>query len=274
MPELPEVETVRAQLHLRLAGARILAVDVWRSGREEPSGEAFVKALVSTEIERVERRAKLLFWYLKDGRVLLAHLKMTGLFSFTSEEYERQKHDRIQFHFLSAVGEPGRLIWADMRQFGYLKLVSGEVAGEIGAIYGIEPLEAPIEMLADRLKLVTTRAVKTVLLDQRVIAGIGNIYADEACFRAGILPTRPLASLVKKERERLAAEVQTILRESLAKNGTSAHTFVDTAGRRGGFIDLLNVYGRKGKPCVRCLTSLTKVTFRGRGTHYCSHCQK
>ena len=131
-----------------------------------------------------------------------------------------------------------------------------------------------VEQIAERLAQKTTRAIKTVLLDQGVIAGIGNIYADEACFRAKILPTRALVSLTKKERLALATQIRGILQESLALKGTSAHTNLDTTGKKGGFVDLLNVYGRKGKPCARCKTAITKMMFRGRGTHFCTKCQK
>lgn len=274
MPELPEVETVRAQLDVRLAGATILAVELWRSGRETPQGEDFTKALTGANIHAVKRRAKLLVWELDQDRFLLAHLKMTGRFSFVTSEYIREKHDRLKLSYRSRTGEVGQVVWSDMRQFGYLKLVSRREGEGILQEYGIEPLTATKEELMDRLSLATKRAIKTVLLDQSVIAGIRNIYADESCFRAGIRPTRLVKSLKSSERLRLAEELQAVLWASLAQKGTSAHHYLDTSGKKGGFLALLQVYGRGKQPCFRCQNPIQRVTFRGRGTHFCSSCQR
>ncbi|MBP7133873.1 bifunctional DNA-formamidopyrimidine glycosylase/DNA-(apurinic or apyrimidinic site) lyase [Patescibacteria group bacterium] len=275
MPELPEVETVRRQLADKLEGSRIVAVELWRSGRETPLGDAFIKQLTGVRIVSIKRRAKLLIWELEDGRSLLVHLKMTGRFSYVSASYQAEKHDRVRFTYR----EPGSLkknaflVWSDMRQFGYLKLVSADEAAKVISEYGIEPLEASLEELVQVLALRTTRAIKTVLLDQGVIAGIGNIYADEACFRAKIHPTREAKTLRPKERRALAVEIQSVLNASLERKGTSAHSYVDTVGERGAFVELLQVYGRKGEPCIRCKTPLQKISFRGRGTHFCEKCQ-
>lgn len=275
MPELPEVETVRSQLDRELAGAMILAVDLWRSGREFPSGISFVRGLEGASVQAVKRRAKLLIWELDEGRRwLLAHLKMTGRFLQVSSEYEVQKHDRLRLVYRSPVGEVRRLVWSDMRQFGYLKLVSRSEGEAIVAGYGLEPLEVSVADLAEHLDLSTTRAIKTVLLDQSVVAGIGNIYADEACFLAGIRPTRLASRLTRQERQRLAREIQVVLRASLAQKGTSAHHYIDTAGEKGGFLKLLQVYGRAGKTCMRCSGVVERMTFRGRGTHFCASCQR
>jgi formamidopyrimidine-DNA glycosylase len=273
MPELPEVETVRTQLDHELAGATILAVEVWRSGRELPSGTAFIKTLTLAKITNVKRRAKLLIWELNQDRAILIHLKMTGRFLVVPKNYERQKHDRIFFRYQTATGVEKQMVWSDMRQFGYMRVVTAKEAEETVAEYGLEPLVSSIEALVERLALPTTRAIKSVLLDQSVIAGIGNIYADEACFRAGIRPTRAARKLTTTERRVLATEIQTVLKASLAQKGTSAHHYVDTTGGKGGFLDLLQVYGRGKKACVRCETPITRLEFRGRGTHFCPNCQ-
>jgi formamidopyrimidine-DNA glycosylase len=274
MPELPEVETVRSQLDKYLAGATILSIEIWRSGREFPVGSEFIQALVGATIQSIKRRAKLLVWELDKERFLFAHLKMTGRFTVVSSSYQPEKHDRIRFIYRSKMGEVEQLVWADMRQFGYLKLLS-RVEGEgILDEYGLEPLSSTAEALAARLSKPTARAIKTVLLDQSIIAGIGNIYADEACFRAGIKPTRLAKRLAQKDRLRLAEEIQAVLRASLAQKGTSAHHYVDTAGNKGGFLALLQVYGRGTQPCFRCRTPIIRVNFRGRGTHFCASCQR
>jgi formamidopyrimidine-DNA glycosylase len=270
MPELPEVETVRRQLQEALAGARIDTVLVHERGRELPAGELFVRALVGEEVVAVERRAKLLLWRFLSGKVMIGHLKMTGRFVFVEPGAAIGKHERISFVFAD-----GRVVrWADVRKFGYVRVYApGEVA-EILAKYGPEPLENSAEELAARLCTPKGRSVKGALLNQGVVAGCGNIYADEACFRAGVLPMRTLGSLSTEERLRIMEELQSVLRESLAQKGTSAHDYVDTQGERGGFLSLLRVYGRKGQPCVRCGQPVQKVVHVGRGTHYCAHCQK
>lgn len=274
MPELPEVETVRTQLDRELTGATILAVDIWRSGRELPVGDVFVRALTLAKIQRIQRRAKLLIWELDQDRAILVHLKMTGRFLVVPENYERQKHDRIFFRYRTVKGLEKRLVWSDVRQFGFMHVVTAKEAQKKALEYGLEPLVSTAEELAERLALPTTRAIKSVLLDQSVIAGIGNIYADEACFRARIRPTKMAKKLTNVERELLAMEIKAVLKASLAQKGTSAHHYVDTAGGKGGFLELLQVYGRGKKPCVRCQTPIKRVEFRGRGTHFCPRCQR
>lgn len=272
MPELPEVETVRRQLAERLEGARIVKIEVWRSGREAPVGDLFVESLQGRRIQSIERRAKLLVWRFDDGMALTAHLKMTGRFVFVGEMYERQKHDRVRFIF-EKKGKRFFLVWADVRQFGFLKLIQPDVLKEILDGYGPEPFDVSPEALAQRLTRRSIRSIKALLLDQTVIAGIGNIYADEACHRAGIRPTRPSSRLKREERLRLAQEIQAVLRESLAQQGTSANDYVDTRGEKGGFLSLLRVYGREGEPCRTCAQPIKKVVHAQRGTHYCIKCQ-
>ena len=274
MPELPEVETVRTQLDEHLAGATILAVELWRSGREHPQGDLFIQELTGATIKSIQRRAKLLIWELDHERFLFAHLKMTGRFYFVSPDYMRAKHDRILIRYRARTGEVQDVIWSDMRQFGYLKIVSRVEGDAFLQEYGVEPLTATVNELAERLALKTTRAIKTVLLDQSVIAGIGNIYADEACFRAGIRPMRLAKRLTAEERMRLATSIQEVLQASLAQKGTSAHSYLDTKGGKGGFLALLQVYGRGGKPCLRCKKPIKYIHFRGRGTHFCLSCQR
>lgn len=271
MPELPEVETIRRQLHQQLAGATIRSMELLRSGRESPMGEEFKKRLKGKTIERVERRAKLLIWRFTNDEALAAHLKMTGRFVFVGDDYTPTKHDRIIFHF----DGKRSLVWSDVRQFGFLRLFSN--ASEVEVIlsaYGPEPLEVEAAHLAEQLDRLSNRTVKAALLDQAVIAGVGNIYADESLHRAGIRPTRRLSSLTSAERLRLAQEIQTILAESIAQQGTSANDYVDTRGEKGGFLDLLRVYGRSQKSCRECQTLIKKIVLAQRGTHYCPSCQK
>ena len=272
MPELPEVETVRRQLAERLEGAKMVDVEIWRTGREFPQGDRFIRSLVGRRILSVERRAKLLVWRFDNETVLMGHLKMTGRFVFVGEGYERQKHDRIRFVFERG-GERFSLAWSDVRQFGFLKLVSSKVLEEVLNEYGPEPLEVSVELLAARFIRKSTRSIKAFLLDQTVIAGVGNIYADEALYRAGIRPTRRVLGLTSQERLRIAQEIKNVLSESVAQQGTSANDYVDTRGEKGGFLALLRVYGREGEPCQICRTPIQKMVHAQRGTHFCLRCQ-
>lgn len=274
MPELPEVETVRRQLAKRMEGAKIVSVTIWQSDRELPKANAFVTALKDKRISTIERRGKLLLIRFSDASALAIHLKMTGKLIFYEQEPKMAaRHERLYFTIKKGK-EICYLVWKDLRRFGYLKLLSEpKQINDVLAEYGPEPLLATAQELADRLAKPSVRSTKAVLLDQSVIAGIGNIYADEACFLAGIHPARPLKSLSAKERLLLAESIQDILHRSLEQRGTSAHDYLDTEGKKGGFSKLLQVYGRKNKPCPNCQTLITKTVLAGRGTHACLTCQ-
>lgn len=270
MPELPEVETVKRQLNTRLANKRIINVEIIHSGRERPRGDEFVEGLKGRKITAVKRRAKLLIFYFMDGGVMTAHLKMTGKFLFADKHYEPKKHD----HILFMLDDGGVMIWSDVRKFGFVALLTDEELETELADYGPEPLENDVQLLAEALAKPSTRTIKSVLLDQSVIAGIGNIYADEALFRARIHPSIRANTLTDKQRLSLAKEVQFILAESVEQKGTSAHDYVDTYNERGGFLSLLRVYGRTGEKCLSCKKNvIQKITQGGRGTHFCPKCQ-
>lgn len=274
MPELPEVETVRRQLHDRIAGKTIREVVIYKTGREQPAGKKFVQAILGRRLSSVDRRAKVLIFRFADGGAILGHLKMTGKFVFLNPatnnlELTPSKHDRILFVFNSKT----RLIWNDVRQFGYLKVVTEDQAQAALAHFGPEPLASTVAELAERLHRKSTRSIKATLLDQTVIAGVGNIYADESLFRAGIRPTRKTNKLTTDERLKLAQEIKNVLSESLAQKGTSANDYVDTEGEKGGFLEFLRVYGRGGQPCRTCQRPIKKIITAQRGTHYCAYCQ-
>ncbi len=285
MPELPEVETIAKQLNEKLQGRTIKSVTLLKSGREFPSGKKFVAGLVGKKIQSITRRAKLLIWKFTDGSGLTAHLKMTGRFVFVDKKYQPQKHDQAVFEFVGvplacarAGARPARtihLVWSDVRKFGFMKLFaySYELAKALEK-FGPEPLESSAKELAERLIRPKTRKVKVALMDQTTIAGIGNIYADEALFRAKLRPTRRLSSLAFADRLRLAKEIQKVLKESLRHRGTSASDYVDSSGQRGSFLKHLRVYGRAGERCVVCGTAIKRIVIGQRGTHYCPTCQR
>lgn len=273
MPELPEVETVRRQLDQRLRGATIEQVYIWKQGRERPMGQLFIEKVTGRTIQSIDRRAKLLIWRFEDGGAMIGHLKMTGRFVFVEEDYQPQKHDRMLFLHTGKQKQTIPLVWADVRQFGFLQWIAQAELATLLASYGPEPLLATVDVLADRFCLPKTRTVKAALLNQSVVAGIGNIYADEACYRAGIHPGRRLGALTSTDRQRLAQAIQAVLSESLAQRGTSANDYVDTQGGEGGFLSMLRVYGRKGEPCQTCGNPIQRIVLQQRGTHFCGACQ-
>ncbi|MDQ7815107.1 MAG: bifunctional DNA-formamidopyrimidine glycosylase/DNA-(apurinic or apyrimidinic site) lyase [Patescibacteria group bacterium] len=273
MPELPEVETIRRQLDDALAGMRIESVELLKSGREEPVGKEFVACLTGKKIKNIERRAKLIVWRFVDGSVMFTHLKMTGRLVLEDKRYKPRKHDRAVFKLKGKKGGKD-LVWSDVRQFGFMKCLSAEDAKKVLDAYGPEPLEISAQELADRLLKPKTRKIKVALMDQATIAGIGNIYADEALFRAGVRPTRPLGELTAKERLEIAQQVQALLKLSIKHRGTSANDYVDASGKQGKFLKLLQVYGRGGEECVKCGTPIKRIVIGQRGTHYCPKCQK
>lgn len=270
MPELPEVETVRRQLHAALQGQIIQAVDLYLTGREVPAGPLFVAGVVGKTVKAIDRRAKLLIWRFTDGSGFVGHLKMTGKFLLVPPDYTPTKHDRLKF-----ITQSSAVIWNDVRKFGYVKAFNNAAELELLlSSYGPEPLISSAEQLATCLQTPKTRVLKAALLDQSVIAGIGNIYADEACFLSGLRPTRRLSTLSAANRFTLGKEIINVLNASLALNGTTSNNYLDVNGERGGFVDFLQVYGRAGLPCRTCQTPIKKMTLAGRGTHYCSQCQK
>jgi len=194
---------------------------------------------------------------------------MTGKFLIVDSAYQPTKHDRIRFEF----DDGTIMVWSDVRQFGFIHHVSVNELDDILSAYGPEPLETPAEILAARIETPKTRKLKVALLDQGVIAGIGNIYADEACHRAGLRPARRLGSLTSSDRLRVMREAKNVLTESLAQKGTSANDYVDTHGERGGFLGFLRVYGREGERCHACGTPIKRIVLAQRGTHYCPSCQ-
>lgn len=270
MPELPEVETVCRQLDERLSGKAILELRVLAGGKLLPSADVVAQTVRTKSVRRVYRRAKLIIIELSDDSSLVVHLKMTGRLVFESATEPAGKHDRAHFVFTSG---NDRLTWADVRRFGYIKAMTQDDLTALFADYGPEPLELSPEELAMHLPKRKT-SIKALLLNQEIISGVGNIYADEAFHRAGIRPGRRAHTLTAADRVRLATHLQDILRESIAQRGTSANDYVDTTGGRGGFLSLLRVYGRAGEPCLACATPLSASRVAGRGTVFCARCQK
>jgi formamidopyrimidine-DNA glycosylase len=275
MPELPEVEVVRRGLESFVVGRRIQAVEVYepRSVRRHPTGPAdFAAVLADRQVTGSRRRGKYLWLPLDDEDALVAHLGMSGQLLVQAAAAPPDRHLRVRM----SLSDGNELRFCDQRTFGGL-LVSAHGAvlpAEIAHI-GRDPLDPDFDDEAFRLALRRRRTgVKRALLDQGLVSGIGNIYADEALWRARLHYARPTETLRRPEVALLLAAVRQVLREALGQGGTSFDSlYVDVNGQSGYFDRSLDVYGRGGEPCHRCGTPLRRDPFMNRSSYTCPRCQ-
>ncbi|GAA5182048.1 bifunctional DNA-formamidopyrimidine glycosylase/DNA-(apurinic or apyrimidinic site) lyase [Rugosimonospora acidiphila] len=276
MPELPEVETVRQGLARWADGRRIVAVEVHHPRairRHLPGAEHFAAVLIGRTIVNVRRRGKYLWIPLDSGDALVAHLGMSGQLLFQPAAAPDETHLRVRLRF--ADGDP-ELRFVDQRTFGGLAVSEdgAELPAEIAHI-ARDPLD-PLFSDDDFIQALRRRhtEVKRALLDQTLISGVGNIYADEALWRAKLHGTRPTDALTRPAVARLLGHVRDVLTESLKDGGTSFDAlYVNVNGESGYFDRSLNVYGREGEPCFRCGTPIRREPFMNRSSYSCPHCQ-
>lgn len=267
MPELPEVETIRAQLEPRLRGRALTRVDILDPRLTRPSDRLAVAALLEgARVTSVERRGKYLLLRL-DGRMLVVHLRMTGSFGFAATTHERA---------VVELDDGTRLVYRDVRRFGtWLLLEEDEAEPYLARKNGPEPLGPRFTASWLATQLARRRAaLKAVLLDQRVVAGLGNIYADEALWRARVNPLRPANELSRAEIARLHRAIRAALRTGIARQGSTLRDYAAPDGASGSMQDEFRVYGRGGEPCDRCGGSIAKTRVGGRSTWYCPRCQR
>jgi formamidopyrimidine-DNA glycosylase len=274
VPELPEVETIRRRLAPVLEGATIEQAEIVDPRLTRPVEPTLVAdALVGERIVSLERRGKYLLWRFASGRTLVVHLRMTGSFrhapggELPDDAYRRAK---LALDTGAAIG------YRDVRRFGTWELLDEEhVRPYIEMRLGPEPLAA--SFTAARLASVAagrTTPVKAFLLDQRRVAGIGNIYADEALWRAGIHPLRPAGALDEQELATLHRALRAALRKGIERQGSTLTDYVTPDGERGAMQHEFHVYGRLGEPCDRCGHTIERIVVAGRGTWFCPHCQR
>ena len=289
MPELPEVETVRMGLAPALEGRKFTKVETRRGGLRLPFPKDFAKRLTGRRVLRLRRRAKYLLAALDGGETLVVHLGMSGRMAVYAGGRERKlgqyvyeaappgagsgKHD----HVVMETDAPARIVFTDHRRFGLMTLV--ETAGLDGdklfKDLGIEPLSGEFDAawLARALKGKKT-PIKSALLDQRVIAGLGNIYACEALFRAHISPKRPASKVRPESVALLAGAIKAVLKEAIKAGGSSLRDYRKADGDLGGFQHRFAVYGREGEPCPGCGGTVKRIVQAGRSTFHCPKCQK
>jgi formamidopyrimidine-DNA glycosylase len=270
MPELPEVETIKRDLWPRLVGRSITGVTVgWEGCVDRPSVRSFRNQVVGRRIEDVGRRGKFLVLSLSGDRTLLVHLRMTGSLRIKDPADPWETHARLAFR----LDDGQELRFVNVRKFGRIYLVRdpAEVLGDLGP----EPLADDFNVDAFRALFENRRGmIKPLLLDQRFIAGLGNIYVDEALFRARIHPRRAAGSLTSEELGGLYYAIREVLREAIADQGTSRSDYVRPDCTKGTHQERLWVSGRAGEPCPRCGTEIERLVVGGRGTYVCPRCQR
>ena len=276
MPELPEVETVALGLQLAVAGRRILRVTLGRTDFiDDPV--AVEKELPGRTILKVERYGKFLLLRLSGGEevipsegetALLVHLGMTGLLMPQRVSEPQAKHT----HVAMLLDDGRELRYVDPRRFGRMAYLAGETLTRELERFGLDPLEMGLPAFEQRIRERRAR-IKALLLDQSVIRGVGNIYADESLWKAKIHPAQLGARLKHRQVQKLYAVLQEILRKAIVLRGSSISDFLDVAGVPGEYQRHHRVYGREGKSCSRCGTSIRRVIVAGRSSHYCPKCQ-
>jgi formamidopyrimidine-DNA glycosylase len=286
MPELPEVETIKNDLNKLARGQLILRLEVRKPKLLKPSTKAVRWAIVGKVIKQIERRGKLLIFYLNGEHLLLMHLKMTGQIVWQPPRgrFLTGGHPIVgvssvpnRFTHLTIYFKSGaRLYFNDVRQFGYWQVIAKKELPKIYSKFGPEPfsLEFTRESFWQSLKKRGRTTIKAVLLDQKVVAGIGNIYADESLFLARVRPSKRVSTLSKNNAGDIYKAIKVILARAIKARGTSFNSYVDGQGRKGTYWEKRLVYGRRGEKCKRCRNIILKTLVAGRGTHYCARCQK
>lgn len=277
LPELPEVENVKRGLNEFIVGETVRTVEVrWPRIIESPTANQFSKRLQGQTFERVSRRGKFLLFYLTND-VLISHLRMEGKYQLIEPDEKGQlprrgKHTHVIFHLESGK----KLCYLDVRKFGRMSLVAkGQEFDHKSLVkLGPEPTVTDFDLAAMQEFLTRrTKAIKGVLLDQQIVVGVGNIYADEILFEAKIHPATPANRLTDSEEIRLHQAIIAILDAAIDEGGTTIRSYENAFGDIGTFQNQLEVYGKDGEACVNCGTEIKKIKIAGRGTHYCPVCQ-
>jgi len=286
MPELPEIETIRRDLEESIIGTEISDVVVNLDRIVRGSTRIFKNNLKNKKIKKINRIGKLLMIVLDDAQTLLTHLKMTGQLIYQDKKSlisgghsygsDNNIYPNKYTYVILKFSNGSKLYFNDMRTFGYMEVVNPDRVYSIIQKYGIEPLQSEFTW-ANFKQIFQNRktTLKAILLNQNLIVGIGNIYADEICFAAGVLPDRLANSLTKDELKLIFQASKKIIKKAIKYRGTTFNNYVDSRGKTGGFQQHLQVFHRDGEKCLRCKKGIIQKTrVAGRGTHFCPVCQK
>ncbi|WP_223897152.1 DNA-formamidopyrimidine glycosylase [Lactobacillus huangpiensis] len=272
MPEMPEVETVRRTLLPLIKGKTIKEVTVWYPKIITGDAKEFARQLTGKKIENIDRYAKYLLIRLSDNLTIVSHLRMEGKYRLVKINTKKDKHDHVQIVFK----DNSALRYNDVRKFGRMQLIKTGTEREktgIGKL-GVEPNSAAFTVSYLQNGLARKKKnIKNTLLDQSIVAGLGNIYVDEVLWETKIHPLSQANTIPAEKIVQLHDNINSLIELAIAERGTTIHTYLDANGKTGGFQKMLQVYGRKGEPCVRCGTPLEKIKVNGRGTTFCPKCQ-
>lgn len=272
MPELPEVETVRRTLQPTLIGRRIADVVriAWPGTIAEPSPEEFSQRLQGRAIQAIDRRAKYLIIRLDRDEALVVHLRMTGQLTLVDSQAEPDKHT----HVVLRLDTSEQIFFRDTRKFGRMWLLDHAGLAALDRKLGPEPLDDTLTTEAFRALIRRRKGrLKQLLLDQAVIAGLGNIYVDEALWLAQLHPLATVGQISDAQIDALYAAIRDVLTSGIEKRGTTFANYRDALGAKGSNQNYLNVYDRKNQPCTRCGSLIERIIVVQRGTHICAHCQ-
>ncbi|WEV70426.1 bifunctional DNA-formamidopyrimidine glycosylase/DNA-(apurinic or apyrimidinic site) lyase [Lactobacillus sp. ESL0785] len=272
MPEMPEVETVRRTLMPLIKEKMITKVTLWYPKIIASDHDEFVKKVAGCKVLTIDRYAKYLLIRLSGDLTIVSHLRMEGKYRLTTIAAPKDKHDHVQFAFSDGTA----LRYNDVRKFGRMQLVETGTEKIVTGIskLGYEPNSAAFttEYLQAGLKR-KKKNIKSTLLDQTVVAGLGNIYVDEVLWKTKIHPLSVASQISAAKVAQLHDNINALITLAIAKRGTTVHTYLDANGETGGFQKMLQVYGHQGEPCARCTTPLEKIKVNGRGTTFCPNCQ-
>lgn len=273
MPEIAEVETVRQTLRKRIIGRKIKNVNIIYDKIIESNLDEFKKIIPGMSFTEIERRGKWLLFVLNNEYYLCSHLRMEGKYFIKKHDEVIDKHEHVIFE----LDDGYDLRYADVRKFGRMDLVKKENIEDVEGVHkqGIEPIDDKLskEYLFDKFKK-SNLPMKELLLDQTIISGLGNIYADEVLFRAGIDPNRLGSSITLKECEKIKIVSKEIIEKAILNGGTTIRSYTSSLGVIGHYQDYLMVHKREGEPCKVCNTTIKRIKIGGRSTYYCHKCQK
>lgn len=274
MPELPEVETIKQELSRKIKGKKISKIDIFLPKIINLETKQFRRKIVGTKIVNIKRRGKLIIINLSNLNNLVIHLKLTGQLLLAGKSKRPQKHTHLVFYFTDNT----RLFFNDSRQFGFIKLFNQKELLDFlkKENFGPEPLSKEFSLTLFKTLLLKKKKskIKPLLMDQTFIAGVGNVYSQEACFYAKIHPGRKVGTLTEQEISDLYYYLRSVLVKAIKHKGSSVDTYVDIYGKQGEYVPFLKVYGREGDRCLRCKTKIKMIKLGGRGTYFCPKCQK
>jgi formamidopyrimidine-DNA glycosylase len=271
MPELPEVETVVRGLRREAVGRRVTTVEILREDHLLPSAQALAEGLTGRRLIEARRLGKIWLLELEDDLTLVGHLRMTGQLRVQPADEPRQPHT----HWIATLDDGRELRWRDVRRFGWMHLLPSAEAAELPDLTALGPdalAIAPAQLAAALGR--TSRALKPLLLDQTVIAGLGNIYVDEILHRCRLHPRKPANRVSAKRAKELHGVMIEVLAAAIEACGSSVKGYVGTDGRPGGYQSAHRVYRRTGQPCPACGTAIAREIVGSRSTHYCPRCQR